>query len=210
MNISRMCTMYLLIISAALILFACGKERDDGRGDDPVPSMMKGSAEITVDGRSLISMTGFDDRIEARSPAGLLVMRPRPGGYDAALDKESFRVKFREGKIKLLNHDGNPVFTVKRENEKIKVAAGRDEGGRWTLKLKEDKLKYSVREGEKETGMVKYYPDKKAVIAKDDKGKELCRSASPRLIAGPGVCLMSGLQERERLLVFVLLSMAGQ
>jgi len=196
----------LLLLS--LLFNNCGRERETEGGKEPAGMRQAGETVIKKDGAVILSLVRLQGSWEAASGGAAVKILEKPGGYEFSSGSETYQVKVKDDKIRLLNHDGNTVFTLKTGSEKIRFTGGMKGGEQWSFKLKEGKMKYSVRNGERESGTVKFHPGTKSVIASDEKGREVCRAESGKLILSPGVCLMPFLSDREKLLLFGLLGIA--
>lgn len=125
------------------------------------------------------------------------------------LGSERLKLKQKGNKHRLFYEDGLLCFSVKITPEKIKISLVEDDPFPWSLKKKNDGLQFKVRKGDKKIGKIKFYPDKNKIKAKDAGENELCSVKSDRISAVPVVCFLEGLSDKEKLLIFSLLSYLG-
>ena len=142
----------------------------------------------------------------ATSPAVSLAVSRDGAEFEFEISDTSYSLEETDpGKFKLYTESGDFKLKVKIDGEKRKVYRREEGDADWVLKLKAEKGKFQVRQGEEEEiGQVKFYPDDGEIKVKDTDGKKLCSMQSDRLRSAPGVCFFSELSEEEQLLVFTI------
>ncbi|KJR40433.1 secreted protein [Candidatus Magnetoovum chiemensis] len=121
-----------------------------------------------------------------------------------------YTLKIKDDKYKLYNIKDVLVFKIKEKEGKIKISQSEEDPNPWILKLSDNEGKYKVEKSGAEIGKVKYYPDDGKLKAKDDKDNVLCSMKYNHLSIAPAVCLINGISEEERLVLFTMLMLIGK
>ena len=162
--------------------------------------------ELKKKGDDWFSFKQDDGEWLAESPALSLTVSGSGGEFEFETPDASYSLEETDsGKFKLYSENGSFKLKVKFDGEKRKVYRREKGDADWVLKLKADKGKFQVRQGEEtEIGQVKFYPDDGQIKVKDTKDEKLCTMDSERLRPAPAVCLFSDLSEEEQLLLFTI------
>ncbi|MCP4405290.1 MAG: hypothetical protein GY801_49320 [bacterium] len=142
---------------------------------------------------------------QAESPALSLTVTKDGGEFKFETPDATYRLEERDpGKFKLYSANGSFKLKVKFDGEKRKIYRREEGDADWSLKLKAEKGKFQVSQGETGIGQVKFYPDDAQIKAKNTGGDKLCTMQSDRLRSAPGVCFFPELSEEEQLIVFTI------
>jgi hypothetical protein len=137
----------------------------------------------------------------------IVTIEPDAKGYRLQYGKNAFQLKIKDKSYKLYTPDGKLLFKVKRKEGKIKILRSEEDPSPWSLKPKEDKDSFKIKKGDKEIGKCTWHAEKKVIRVKNTGGIVLCTATSPVPAMSPAVVLFEGLSDRDRLLLFALLAM---
>ena len=172
-----------------------------------LPTMAEEIFELKKRGDDWFTFKQHGGGWQAESPALSLTVTGGGGVFEFETPDTSYTLEESDpGKFKLYAANGSFVLKVKFDGEKRKVYRLEEGDADWVLKLKAEKGKYEVRQGEEaEIGQVKFYPDDAQIKVKDTGGAKLCSMQSDRLRSAPAVCFFRELMEEEQLIVFTIL-----
>ena len=127
----------------------------------------------------------------------------KDGGTVTTSSNENYRIKYTQDKITLTRQDGGDYLQIKDDGEKLKVRIS-GQPQQWSIKKKDDKDAYKIKQGDNNFGKVKFYPEKSKVKAKDEAGTEVCMMRANALKPAPALCLMNDIAQKDKLMLFLL------
>jgi hypothetical protein len=172
-----------------------------------LPAMGAETFELKKRGDDWFTFTQHGGRWQAESPGLSLTVTGGGGEFEFETPDATYSLEETDpGKFTLYSADGSFRLKVKIDGEKRKVYRHAEGDADWVLKLKAEKGKFQVRQGEDtEIGQVKFYPDDGQIKVKDTHDEKQCTMQSDRLRSAPAVCFFNELSEEEQLLVFTIL-----
>jgi hypothetical protein len=202
--------LFLLLITTLLVATACGggKEKKDKSG-----SFSQAVANLAVeikqaDGTSIGRIDIKNSVVEIQYGSTKLVSEAKgeKRKYGSSAGEVALEVKHNEAdKFKLRTADGNLIWKIKLDTDKIKVSDNEENNNPYQLKRGDNKIKVKDA-AEVELGDVQV-KDGKVVVAAAGKSFVI---ESNQLSAAYGVLLMDKISDRDKFVIMAELLAKGQ